>query len=80
MVRLVLRQGMKLVGTGIVIGCLLAAAGSRLLESLLFGVGPIDPAAFVVPVAMFCIAGMAACYVPARRASTIEAAEALRSQ
>jgi ABC-type antimicrobial peptide transport system permease subunit len=78
-VRMILRQGMKLTGMGIAIGCLLAAGGSRLMGSLLFG-GATDPAAFVIPAMIFALTALAACYLPARRASGIEPAVALRNE
>jgi len=78
--RLVLRQGMKLVLIGVLAGCALAAAGSRLLSSLLFGVGPLDPLAFVGAAVLFVVVGGVACYLPARRATGIEATVALRCE
>src|SRR2546428_4197336 len=77
-VRMVLRQGMTLALVGVVIGLALAAVVSRALGSLLFGVGPADPLAFGASAATFCLIGLAACFVPARRATEIEATEALR--
>ena len=77
-VRMVLRQGMTLALIGVAIGLTLAAGVSRALGSLLFGVGPADPLAFGGSAAAFCLIGLAACYVPARRATEIEATEALR--
>ena len=77
-VRMVLRQGMRLALTGVAIGLALAAAVSRLLGSLLFGIGPTDPLAFGGSAALFCIIGLVACYVPARRATAVDAMEALR--
>jgi len=77
-VRMVLRQGMTLALIGVAIGLTLAAGVSRALGSLLFGVGPADPLAFGGSAAVFCLIGLAACYVPARRATEIEATEALR--
>jgi ABC-type lipoprotein release transport system permease subunit len=48
------------------------------LASLLFGVGPLDPIAFVGAALLFCAIGLVACSVPARRATEIEATVALR--
>jgi putative ABC transport system permease protein len=56
----------------------LAAAASRLLGSLLFGVGAGDPITFAGSALLFCAIGLAACYAPARRATEIDAMEALR--
>ncbi len=77
-VHMVLRQGMMLTLAGAAIGLLLAAGASRLLGSLLFGVGATDPLTFAGVAVLFCAIGLAACYVPARRATEIDAIEALR--
>jgi predicted permease len=77
-VGMVLRQGMSLVAAGSVLGLLLAAAGTRLLTRLLFGASPLDPVTFGGAVVLFAVIGLAACYVPARRATQIDAMEALR--
>ena len=79
-VGLVLRQGMKLVLIGVAIGVLLAAGASRLMQSLLFGVGPADPVAFIGASVLFVLMGLGACWLPARRATGIEATEALRAE
>ena len=78
--RMVMRQGLWLVGLGSGMGLLLAAAGSRLLTRLLFGVPPLDPVTFGGAAALFAVIGLAACYVPARRATRIDATEALRHE
>jgi predicted permease len=75
---MILRQGMVLVGIGSAIGLLLAAAGSGMLTRLLFGVPPIDPVTFGGATLLFAIIGLAACYVPARRAARVDAMVALR--
>jgi predicted permease len=75
---MILRQGMALVVIGSAIGLMLAAAGSRLLTRLLFGVPPLDPMTFGGATLLFVMIGLAACYVPARRATRIDAMEALR--
>jgi predicted permease len=75
---MVLRQGMALVLAGSAIGLLLAAASSRLLVRLLFGVPPLDPLTFGIAAALLSAIGLAACYIPARRATQISAVEALR--
>ena len=74
----VLRQGMSLVAIGAAIGLMLAATASRLLARWLFGVPPLDPAAFGGAVLLLAAIGLAACYVPVRRATRIDAMEALR--
>jgi predicted permease len=77
-VRMVLRQGLTLTMIGAAIGLAVAAAASRLLGSLLFGVGATDPLTFIGSTLLFFVVGAAACYVPARRASAIGVIDALR--
>ena len=76
--RLVIGQGLKLTLVGLAIGLAVAAALTRLMTSLLFGVSAIDPATFGI-VTLF-IAGVAllACYIPARRATRVNPMVALR--
>jgi predicted lysophospholipase L1 biosynthesis ABC-type transport system permease subunit len=76
--RMILRQGMTLTLAGTAIGLALAAAASRLLSSLLFGVGATDPVAFAGSALLFIAVGLAGCYMPARRAMQIDAMEALK--
>jgi putative ABC transport system permease protein len=69
---LVLRQGFPLVGMGVAIGLVGAIASSRILESMLFGVGARDLAVFVsVPLVLSTVA-VAAMLVPARRATQVD--------
>jgi hypothetical protein len=75
-VLMVLWQGMTLVGAGTAIGMILAAGASRLLRTLLFGVDALDPVAFGGTAVLFAAVGLAACYVPVRRA--VKPIEALR--
>jgi predicted permease len=77
---LVLRQGMRLVLIGVAIGVVLTAGASRLIQSLLFGVGPADPVAFLGAITAFMVVGLAACWMPARKATAIDATEAIRAE
>ena len=77
-VRMVVQQGMMLTLTGAAIGLALAAGAGRLLGSLLFGVSAADPIAFAGAAVLFVAIGLAACVVPARRATEIDAMTALR--
>jgi predicted permease len=77
-VGMVLRQGIWLAGIGSAIGLVLAAGASRALVVFLFGVSPLDPAIFGGAAALFVFVGMAACYLPARRATRIDPLTALR--
>ena len=75
---LVLRQGLLTASIGIVIGLVSAALLTRYLKTLLFGVGSHDLTVFIaVPVLLLAVAA-AACYVPARRATTVDPMTALR--
>ncbi|HEX6201324.1 MAG TPA: FtsX-like permease family protein, partial [Thermoanaerobaculia bacterium] len=75
---LVLRQGAALTAVGLAAGTAAALALSRTLSSLLFGVGPHDPATFAAVVALLVAASLAACYLPARRAARLDPTRALR--
>ncbi|PYJ83724.1 MAG: hypothetical protein DME22_15050 [Verrucomicrobia bacterium] len=75
---MVLRQGLRLVGVGLLIGLAGALALARLLRGLLFGVSPSDPITFAaVPLLLLCVA-LLACWLPARRAAKVDPMEALR--
>lgn len=77
---LILRQGMKLTLSGIVAGLAGAAALSRVLASLLFGVSAADPSTFVgVPVLLILVA-FAAMVIPAWRAASVDPIVALREE
>jgi predicted permease len=78
MLRLVLTQGMKLTVSGVVLGLGLAYGLTRLLASLLFGVKASDPATFGLVAGVLAVVALLAAYVPARRATAIDPAIALR--
>ena len=78
--RMVLGQGLALVVSGLVIGLVGALALTRLMSSLLFGVTPTDPVTFAGVALVFLFAALAACYMPARRATRIDPLIALRSE
>jgi ABC-type antimicrobial peptide transport system permease subunit len=82
--QLVVRQyvglGLALTTIGIVIGIAAAAAGTRLISSLLYGVSSLDPLTFVVvSIGLLGMAGLA-CYLPARRALNVAPAEVLAGE
>jgi predicted permease len=75
---MVVAQGMRMPVLGIIVGLAAAAALSRLISHLLFGVGATDPATFAVVGLVLAVAAFAACYAPARRATTIDPVQTLR--
>jgi putative ABC transport system permease protein len=72
--------GMKLVATGSVIGLLLALAAARLVGGLLFNVSTLDLATFLFVPVVLMGAALTAAYIPARRASRVDPASALRTE
>jgi predicted permease len=79
-VRLVLRQGLRLVIVGVAIGLSLSVAATRVLASALFGVSPTDPLTFVVITLLLGLVALLACWVPARRATKVDPLVALRHE
>ena len=77
---LVLSEGMKLAGVGIVLGLFGAFAFSRLLRSVLFGVEPTDPGTFAVIPVLLILVALLACWLPARRATRVDPVVALRCE
>jgi putative ABC transport system permease protein len=75
---LVLRQGLATAGLGIVLGLGLAWTLSRVMESMLFGVGNRDVIVFSGVVVMLFLVSAVACYIPARRATKVDPIVALR--
>lgn len=77
--RMVVSQGAKVVMVGTVVGVAAALASTRLLDALLYEVNAVDPVVFVAMSIMMIGIGMLASYVPARRASNVDAIESLRN-
>jgi len=77
--RLVIWQGMVLVGIGIGVGVLLSFGATRLFASLLFGVSTTDAVTFVGVPAVLMLVGLIASYVPARRVLQVDPVTALRN-
>jgi hypothetical protein len=75
---LVLSTGGKLLIIGLAIGAFGGFASNRLLSEQLFGVGPNDPLTYLVVGITLGAIGLAACFIPARRASRLNPIEALR--
>jgi predicted permease len=78
--RMVVRRGMLVALAGAVAGLAISLAMARLIESLLFGVGPRDATSLAVASAAALIAAFVACTVPAARAATVEPSTTLRSE
>jgi hypothetical protein len=78
--RMFLRRGLSLASLGIALGLAAAAAFSRLMSSLLFGVTPFDPATYIVTATALLIAAMTATYIPARRAASMDPMDTLRGE
>ena len=77
---MVMRQGMRLVALGGAAGLAFSAGASRLLTRLLFGVPPTDPATFAGAATLVALIGLVACWIPARRATQVDAMTALRRE
>jgi putative ABC transport system permease protein len=77
--RMVLGQGAKMMAIGSAIGLAGAAALGWVMRSMLFDVAPLDPAAFTAAALILCGFALAACYLPARRASRVDPMAALRA-
>ena len=75
---LVLAQGMRTIGIGLVLGLAGAAALVRLLRSQLFGVSVYDPGIFAIVTLLLLAVALLACYIPARRATEVDPMVALR--
>jgi ABC-type antimicrobial peptide transport system permease subunit len=75
-----LRDGARLTLIGIAIGGIAAVALTRLMSSILFEVRPTDPLTFGGVALLLCVIALLACYVPARRAASVDPMQALRSQ
>ena len=75
-----LRRGLMLAGVGIVLDLATAAAFSLLMSYLLFGVTPFDPATYGATAIILLAPAMAATYIPARRAASVDPMDALRGE
>jgi putative ABC transport system permease protein len=78
--QLVLIDGLRSTGIGLALGLLGATSGSKLIESALYGVRPLDPGVFVSVAFLLSILAMAACSLPAWRAARLDPVGALRNQ
>jgi putative ABC transport system permease protein len=76
--RLVLGRGLSCAAIGIVLGLAGAAAGTRYLQAMLYGITPLDGGTFVIVALAFAAVAALASYVPARRATQVDPMVALR--
>jgi len=72
-------QGARLIALGLLLGVPAALALARVLRGALYGVSTADPATFTTIPALLAVVALLASYIPARRATRIEATEALRT-
>ena len=78
LLRLVMSKGLALTAGGIVLGAIASLGLTSLIGNLLFNVGPRDPVAFATAFAMMTVVSLAACFLPAWRASRTDPVRALR--
>jgi len=78
--RMFVWQGIRVALVGVLVGALAAAALTRYIQTLLFGVGRLDAIAFAGMSAVMLAVALAASYIPARRASRVDPLVALRSE
>ena len=77
---MIARQGGLVTVAGIVAGPAAAFAGSRLIQSLLYGISARDPGVFVVTTLILLAVALLACWLPARRPARLSPLEALRTE
>ena len=78
--RLIVLQGMRFVGAGLVIGLIGVFFSTRLLQSLLFGIGATDLRTMIIVSLLLSAVAFIACFVPARRAARVDPMVALRAE
>jgi ABC-type antimicrobial peptide transport system permease subunit len=77
---LFLRRGMLLVASGVLIGLVAAAGFTRVMQSLLFDIEPLDPASFIVMPLVLALAALLGAHVPARRALSVDPVETMKAE
>jgi len=78
--RQVLGQGLRLALAGLIMGLAVSLVATRFLRGMLYGVGPADWLTFAVVAVVLCLVALAACFVPARRAASVDPMQALRTE
>jgi putative ABC transport system permease protein len=79
-IRLVMREGGVITGAGVIAGLAMGLFAARSLSAVLYGVPPTDPLSLLAAAVVLSVAGMAACYIPARRASRVDPARTLTTE
>jgi putative ABC transport system permease protein len=77
---LVIAQGMRLVLIGVLIGVPLSMAASQVVKGMLFGLSTRDPATYGAVALLLAVAGLTACWIPARRAANVNPMISLRCE
>jgi predicted permease len=80
LLRLVLTRALRVVVAGLIVGLVVAAGVTRVLQAFLFGVTPTDPIAFTIVTLLLMAVGLMAAWLPARRATRIDPCAALRAE
>ena len=80
MLKMVSGVGLRLIGAGIVLGLVASYFAIRLIANQIWGIPKYDPLTLVAVVGAMALVGLAACYFPARRATTVDPLVALRIQ
>ena len=78
--RLVLQQGLLVAGAGIALGLVASVALTRVLRSLLFGIGALDPLTLASVCGLLAAAAVLACWLPARRAARVDPLVAMKAE
>jgi putative ABC transport system permease protein len=78
--KLIVKQGMTLVAAGLVIGLAAALMTARAVRAMLYNVAPTDPVSLVAATVLLCGVALAACYMPARRATGVDPVNVLRHE
>lgn len=76
-IRLVMREGGAITAAGVIVGLVAGLIAARSLSAVLYGVPPTDPLSILAAAVVLSVTGLAACYVPARRASRVDPARTL---
>jgi putative ABC transport system permease protein len=78
--RTIVGEGLRLALIGVAVGTVAALLTTRVLRSFLYGISAFDPATFVLTAALLTSVAIAACFFPARRATSVDPMVALRHE